>query len=647
MILRETGGSVAAVGSGQIVAAVVVVHQAGEVTLHVIGGRLAGRIRIHFQDLSQLGGVVDTEVLAGHSHVFVLVVVVLMTEQRTDFVQAERLVVIQELLRVVGVGPGGTLGQVAVVGTGGVVVHEGAVGIGVPAVVVIGTAVDREYQAVHQLEIGEAAHGKGVAVGTGRSVLVAEDRVAAGAARPVEPIGLGEVIPRLAPAVDEDVAVAVTQPHRIHRRLRLDGLPDESGVQGTFRSIVILILRIVEITAHLEPGLGLVVGGEAGRQTVLVGPLLDTLLVQITEGSEIVQLAGDGTGHGDVVLLAETVPETFLLPVVRLEPEGLAVIDMEGAEGSLRVHRAALKDEILSARDGINHVTGAGRGTLDITVRLGMGVGGGSAVQDRLVVDSLIVGLVELLRIRSVVQLQGVRVHAPLGIERDLRVTGLAALGGDHDHTVRAAGTVQRVGSGIFEDGHRLDIGGVDEVQVTVVRHAVHDNKRGRIGGIGTDTADGDGRGTAQLAGGVVDLDTGHAACQGLGSVGDLCLGQLFGLHHARRTGEGLAFHLTEGDDHDVVQHFCVLLEDDGKTGLSVYRNLLGHIAHTGDIQRCVGRHADDESTVQVGNDAVGRGSGLKDSCSDDGNAGRVLDHAVHRRLSPGSHTGGQEQDRD
>ena len=408
---------------------------------------------------------------------------------------------------------------------------------------------------------------------------------------------------------------------------------------------MVAVFRVVEVAAHLEPGLRLVVGGQTGRQTVLVGTLLDTGLVQVAEGGEVIDLAGDGTGHGDVVLLAETVLQAFLLPVVGLEPEGLAVIHVERAEGGLRVHRAALEDEILAARDGIDHIARARRGTLHVGVGLRVGVRGGSAVQDRLVVDGLVVGLVELLRVHGVVQLQGVRVQTPLGVEGHLRVAGLAALGGDHDDAVRAAGAVQGVGGGVLEDGHRLDIGGVDEVQVAVIGHAVHDDERGGVGGIGTDTADGDGRGGAQLAGGVVDLDTGHAAREGLGGVGDLGLGQFLGLHDARRAGEGLALHLTEGDDHDVFQHFSILFEDDGEAGLPVHRNLLGHITDAGDFQRGRGRHADDECSVQVGHDAVGRGSGLKDSCSDDGLSGRILDYAAHRRLSVSDHCGRQEQE--
>ena len=408
---------------------------------------------------------------------------------------------------------------------------------------------------------------------------------------------------------------------------------------------MVLVLRVVEVAAHLEPGLRLVVGGQAGRQTVLVGTFLDTLLVQIAERGEVVHLAGHGAGHGHVVFLAETLLEAFLLPVVRLEPESLAVIHVERAEGGLGVHRAALEDEVLAARNGVDHIAGTGRGALHVGVGLGMGFRRGSAVQHRLVVDGLVIGLVELLRIGGFVQLQRIGVDTPLDVEGHLGVAGLAALGGDHDDAVRAAGAVQGVGGGVLEDRHRLDIRRVDEVQVAVIGHAVHDDQRRGVGGIGADTADGDGRGGTQLAGCVVDLDTGHAARESLGGVGDLGLGQFVGFHHARGTGEGFALHLTESDDHDVVQHLGVLLEDDGETGLPVHRDLAGHITHAGYLQRRRRRDADGEITVQVGHHAVGRGARLKDSCSDDGRAGRILDHAVHRRLSPSHHAGCQEQE--
>ena len=417
-----------------------------------------------------------------------------MSEKDTDLVLAELLVIVEQLLGVIRVCAARTLRQVTVVGTGSIVIHERTVGIHVTAVIVVGTCVEREGKAVHQLKIGKAAHRKGIAVGTGGLILVTEDAVAAGAARTVETIGLGEVITRLSPAVDHNVAVAVAKPHGVNRGLRLDGLPDEAGIQGAFRRVVIFIFRIVEIAADLEPGLSLVIRGKACRQTVLVGTFLDTGLVQITDRGEIVDLTGDRTGHGNVILLTEAVLQALFLPVVRLQPESLTVIDVEGAEAGLGVHRAPLKDKVFPAGNRVDHVARTRAGTLNIAVGLGMGICFRSAVQYGLIINGLIISLIELLRIHRVVQLQGICVHTPLGVEGHFGVTGLAALCRDHDDAVCTTGTVKSVGSSILEDGHRLDIRRVDEVQVTVIRHTVHDDQRRSVGRIRTNTADGDGR---------------------------------------------------------------------------------------------------------------------------------------------------------
>ena len=65
--------------------------------------------------------------------------------------------------------------------------------------------------------------------------------------------------------------------------LRLDGLPDEAGVQGTFGSLVVDVMGVVEVGTHLEPGLCLIVSAQTGGETLLVLVLLNTFLVQITD----------------------------------------------------------------------------------------------------------------------------------------------------------------------------------------------------------------------------------------------------------------------------------------------------------------------------------------------------------------------------
>ena len=91
-----------------------------------------------------------------------------------------------------------------------------------------------------------------------------------------------------------------------------------------------------------------------------------------------------------------------------------------------------------------------------------------------------------------------------LGLERDAGLAGVpASAGSDDDHTVRCAGSVDRSRRGVLEDGHALDVGRVDGVEVACRDgHAVQDVQRRGPGIDRVGSSDGHRGRLARLAGG-------------------------------------------------------------------------------------------------------------------------------------------------
>ena len=168
---------------------------------------------------------------------------------------------------------------------------------------------------------------------------------------------------------------------------------------------------------------------------------------------------------------------------------------MERSLNCGRVHLAACEDEVLSGRHGVRHIARTDTGIVETSVGLLVSGRGGSAFfLDVGVVEHIIICLEELLGIGGLVVPEPFLVHTPLRVESDLRVGGGRALGRDHNHAVRSTGSVEGVGGGILQDGHRLDVIGVDKAEVSVERHTIDNDKRLSAGGDGADTTDRDAR---------------------------------------------------------------------------------------------------------------------------------------------------------
>ncbi len=153
-------------------------------------------------------------------------------------------------------------------------------------------------------------------------------------------------------------------------------------------------------------------------------------------------------------------------------------------------------------------------------------------------------------------------------VDVDGQAVALALLGGDDDHTVGSAATVDRGRGGILEHLHGLDVRGVDAVDV-VGGDSVYDVE-GVVGGVGGRHASHtDG---ACAAGGSVGhhIHAGELAGHRVHDVSGVLAQGLLHVHHGHGAGEvGLALGGV-ADNDDFVERCRVFLECDGHRGLGL-----------------------------------------------------------------------------
>ena len=196
------------------------------------------------------------------------------------------------------------------------------------------------------------------------------------------------------------------------------------------------------------------------------------------------------------------------------------------------------------------------------------------AVRHIVVVKCSIVGLIELCRIGNVLVISyRTGVYTPFGIDIDDRVLRLRFLGGDHDDSVRSSCTVQRIGSGILQDRHWLDIARVQVAQVAWIRHTVHNPERIVSCIEWAESADTDRRAGARLTWSVGQLHTCNLTSQWLSPVGLLRFGDVLWLDYRGRSSIGIFLRGTESHDDSSVDNFWVFLKSDIDCCFSAYRN--------------------------------------------------------------------------
>ena len=154
---------------------------------------------------------------------------------------------------------------------------------------------------------------------------------------------------------------------------------------------------------------------------------------------------------------------------------------------------------------------------------------------DVLIVPHLVEGLVVLCRIADHVVLgDEAGVDTITGVETHLGLAALTLLGGDEHNAVCSTVTVDSGSCSILQDGHGLDVVGVDVGDCSFVRGAVNNDERRGACAHGTDTTDADGGCTAgRVAAGGNDLHTGGSTGKGAGHLGSQLLLDGLAVDHA------------------------------------------------------------------------------------------------------------------
>ena len=324
------------------------------------------------------------------------------------------------------------------------------------------------------------------------------------------------------------------------------------------------------------------------------------------QGGVIVAAVGT-TGHGDRVVVLDAVREQ------QVEPVGVAELGIPQV-GRLRFQGVG-QGELL--RHGIVLAQELVHLTINTAV---LGVGDVRVVQPALLFQFLVHGHL-VLGIHdvegAVERLHAERVLTGIGHRA---VPGTAFLGGDDDNARHGARTVDGGRGTVLQDFEALDIvgvqtgdrGGDQGVGITGAQvlgidfndvfhdHAVHDPQR--LGGAvdGGGTADADLRGGTERTGDVLHGDTGYAAFQGTGDIGDTVQFRLFGIHLDGGSGEDAAVHRGHTGDDRLFQHLGVRLQGDA----DIVPGGNGRIAvtHEGDheILRALRYLVEDKVTVQV-----------------------------------------------
>ena len=369
-------------------------------------------------------------------------------------------------------------------------------------------------------------------------------------------------------------------------------------------------MGVVHVGAHLQPGLGLNVGGKApGEALVVALGDYDTLIVEVADRCAEVALVR-ALGHAHVILLTEAAFIGGVKPVVRTEKELLAVaVSHNVTKGGVGVELAVCADQHLTGGNGIHIVaeTGSRRSNhrivcVDVSCCIVVAEAAHGRREAGVVVESLIVGLVVLAGVRDiVVVLGGAHVGAPLGLYVHLGFAELGALGGDEDDAVGAAGAVKRVGGGVLEDRHALDIVVVQRADVAGEGGAVNDDE-GRVHRTvhRGETADTDCRvARAGSARGVGELKTGNSAGQGVQHIRCLCLFNCGGAHYCGCAREGRALLLAIGYGDHFVKKLGRGVEVDAHLPARGDGDFLGLETHVGKGEG-LGRRRDRDGEVSV-----------------------------------------------
>ena len=111
-------------------------------------------------------------------------------------------------------------------------------------------------------------------------------------------------------------------------------------------------MREAQAGGEAQPALGLIVGVDTARVTLVVGVVNNTFVLQETYVGVVVELAAT-TGSAHVVLVTEAVVEGFFVPVVR----GVVELTVKVTQRCVGVQLEVGTHQVLSVRNSVYQIT--------------------------------------------------------------------------------------------------------------------------------------------------------------------------------------------------------------------------------------------------------------------------------------------------
>ena len=328
--------------------------------------------------------------------------------------------------------------------------------------------------------------------------------------------------------------------------------------------------------AVLEPLVDLRIDIGAKGEALVAGVDGNTFLV-VPAGADAIAGVIDTAAHGELVALAGGDAEELVLPI-DVHQVGGEITGSIGRGVGLGV--GSRKSLATVGPTGIVHVLVAelaavhGKTCSVIVI-------GGSALVAELLYIAAVEGILlhpDPLFGRSEVDLALHLLPAPCAVELDAGLAALAVLGGDEHYAVGTTRTVDGRRGGVLEDFNRLDVVGVDGVDV-VGSHTIDHIERVGVGMDGSSTTYTDLCVLARLARGRTDLDTCHLSLKCGSDIRDGSVTELLGIHLGHRTSEGALLGGTVTDGYDLLEHLCVFSKLDLEIAAAAHGNLLCGIA--------------------------------------------------------------------
>ena len=145
----------------------------------------------------------------------------------------------------------------------------------------------------------------------------------------------------------------------------------------------------------------------------------------------------------------------------------------------------------------------------------------------------------------------------------------------DDDDTVGTTGTVDSSGGSIFQDVHRLDIGGVDIRKLSHEGDSVEHDQRVVGSTQRALTTDTDLHFLTRLGRGLCHEHTSNTTLEGLCGIGSCNLVQFLTTYIGHRTSNGLTTLGTVTDHHHLVQAVSFFFQDNRDVRLAAYLDFL------------------------------------------------------------------------